>query len=222
MKSSNLLSSLALLVPSVIYQYRLYPDGCSSFPYASPCMNDIYELSPEEVQEDATPVFGRLYPDDFDQIVDAIQESARTLNMFYCEFRVNLPRQGLRWRWSQAQPLRMEDGSIFWHGIISDITERKLAEEALHESEHKFRDTLINLDEGYYSVKLDGVLLDHNQAFSQILGFDRNVDLKGVLLLDFWQSSDLRAEYLSALKANGSIYNYQIDCELPIHAKGDE
>ncbi|MFZ5570214.1 MAG: PAS domain S-box protein [Thermodesulfobacteriota bacterium] len=128
-ESHNLLTNLARLVPGVIYQYRLYPDGSSAFPYASPGMNDIYEVTPEEVREDATPVYGRLHPDDYDQVVAAIQESAQTLEIFYCEFRVLLPRQGLRWRWSQAHPERMHDGSILWHGIILDVTERKKAEE---------------------------------------------------------------------------------------------
>ncbi|MFA5180888.1 MAG: PocR ligand-binding domain-containing protein [Syntrophales bacterium] len=126
----KLLSNLASLVPGVIYQYRLYPDGRSAFPYASQAMNDIYEVTPEEVREDATPVFGRLHPDDHDRVAADIFESARTLETFYCEFRVILPRQGLRWRWSQAQPQRLDDGSTLWHGIISDITERKQAEDA--------------------------------------------------------------------------------------------
>ncbi|MCX5977776.1 MAG: PAS domain S-box protein, partial [Coprothermobacterota bacterium] len=123
-QSHDLLANLARLVPGVVYQYRLYPDGRSAFPYSSPGMNDIYEVTPEEVREDATPVFGRLHPDDYDLVSDSIQESARTLQEFYCEFRVILPRQGLRWRWSQAHPERMADGGALWHGIISDITER--------------------------------------------------------------------------------------------------
>ncbi len=130
-QSHNLLANLARLVPGVIYQYRLFPDGRSAFPYSSPGMNDIYEVTPAEVREDATPVFGRLHPDDYGRVGELIQESARTLRTFYCEFRVILPRQGLRWRWSQAQPERMEDGGTLWHGIISDITERKQAEERL-------------------------------------------------------------------------------------------
>jgi len=131
LESHDLLANLARQVPGVVYQYRLYPDGRSAFPYASPGMNDIYEVTPEEVQDDATPVFGRLHPDDFDKVSNSIQESARTLRTFFCEFRVNLPKQGLRWRWSQAQPERMPDGGTLWHGIISDITERKEAEKAL-------------------------------------------------------------------------------------------
>jgi PAS domain S-box-containing protein len=133
-QTHDLLTNLTRLVPGVVYQYRLFPDGRSAFPYASPGMNDIYEVKPEEVQHDATPVFGRLHPDDYERVATAIQESARTLQTFYCEFRVILPRQGLRWRWSQAQPERTEDGGTLWHGIISDITARKQAETALSAS----------------------------------------------------------------------------------------
>lgn len=132
-QSYALLTNLTRQVPGVVYQYRLYPDGRSSFPYSSPGMNDIYEVTPEAVREDAAPVYGRLHPDDHDHVVKAIQESARTLQTFYCEFRVVLPRQGLCWRWSQAQPERLEDGSTLWHGIISDITKRKQMEEQLQQ-----------------------------------------------------------------------------------------
>ena len=127
-RNHDLLTSLARLVPGVIYQYRLDPDGRSAFPYSSPGMNDIYEVTPEEVREDASPVFSRLHPEDTEDVSQRIVESARTLRIFTCEFRVILPRQGLRWRWSQAFPERTAGGGTLWHGIIMDITERKEAE----------------------------------------------------------------------------------------------
>ncbi|MDK9706521.1 MAG: PAS domain S-box protein [Desulforhopalus sp.] len=142
-ESHDLLNNLARLVPGVIYQYRLFPDGRSAFPYASPGINDIYEMQPEEVREDASPVFSRLHPEDRARVSEAIFQSARTLETFFCEFRVLLPRQGLRWRWSQAQPQPMEDGGTLWHGIISDITDRKRAEEKLRES-NEYLENLIN------------------------------------------------------------------------------
>ena len=57
----------------------------------------------------------------------------------------------------------------YLEGGLQDITERKRAEKALQESERKFRETIKHLDEGYYSCMMDGVLLDHNQAFNRIL-----------------------------------------------------
>ena len=166
-KSHDLLTNLARLVPSVIYQYRLYPDGRSAFPYASPGMNDIYEVTPEEVRQDATPVFGRLHPEDYGRVGDTIMESARTLQTFYCEYRVILPRQGLRWRWSQAHPERTEDGGTLWHGIISDITERKRAEQ----------EKTILEGQLHQSQKMEavgrlagGVAHDFNNMLSAILG----------------------------------------------------
>jgi PAS domain S-box-containing protein len=110
--------------------------------------------------------------------------------------------------------LKDESGNVT--GALSsarDITEIQHAEEALRKSELKFRATIVNLDEGYYSVTLDGKLLEHNQAFNRILGFDIHEDLKGVQLPDFWQDPDQRREYLKAFAASGAITNYQIDAK---------
>ena len=129
--SHDMLEKLAAQVPGVVYKYRLYPDGRSAFPFSSDGMYDIYEVTPEEVREDASPVFTRLHPDDYNDIVETITESARTQTFYHSEFRVILPKQGLRWRMCDAKPELLEDGSTLWYGIITDITERKLTEEAL-------------------------------------------------------------------------------------------
>ncbi|NEW81383.1 MAG: PAS domain S-box protein [Mariniphaga sp.] len=91
-----------------------------------------------------------------------------------------------------------------------DITERKLAEEAIIESEHKFREAVSNLDEGYYSVSPDGIINEHNKAFCRILGFDLTTDLQGVYMPDFWQNHDERTDYLDSISKYGAISNYQI------------
>jgi PAS domain S-box-containing protein len=94
-----------------------------------------------------------------------------------------------------------------------DITERKKAELALLESEKKFSDTVKYLDEGYYSVTVDGILLEHNLAFNRILGIDITRDMKGVKLPDFWQNPEERTGYLNELMTNGIIKNYEINAK---------
>ncbi|MEK7718182.1 MAG: response regulator, partial [Bacteroidota bacterium] len=140
-KSHEMLLKLTDRVPGVIYQYRMYSDGHSCFPYSSPGMKEIYGVTPEEVREDATPVFGRVHPEDYDFIVSSIMESARTLELYHSEFRVILPGIGLQWRLCEAKPERMEDGGTLWYGIITDITERKITEHLLKESEYFFKES---------------------------------------------------------------------------------
>jgi two-component sensor histidine kinase len=126
-----MITKLTAQVPGVVYQYRLYPDGRSCLPFASPGVRDIYEVTPEELREDGAMVLDRLHPDDRERVSALILESSRSLEPFHCEFRVALPRQGTRWRLCDAMPERMDDGGTLWHGIISDITDRKEADDAL-------------------------------------------------------------------------------------------
>jgi signal transduction histidine kinase len=136
-KSYELLNNLAMQVPGVVYQYRLYPDGRSAFPFSSPGMYDIYMVTPEEVREDASPVFTRLHPDDYDIVQETIIESARNQTFYQSEFRVILPGIGVRWRHCNAKPTRLEDGSTLWYGIIFDITDRKMVENELIRAKEK-------------------------------------------------------------------------------------
>ena len=106
-------------------------------------MSDIYEVTPEEVREDATPVFGRLHPDDYDRVSADIMRSARTLDdvLLRVPGRPASPGPALA---SGRRPTRCapEDGGTLWHGIISDITERKLAEEEIHRQAEQLRRTV--------------------------------------------------------------------------------
>ena len=129
---TQLLDNLSRHVPGVIYQYRLFPDGHSCFPYASQGLWDIYEVQLDEVATDAGLVYQRLHPQDREGVALSIQASALTLQPWRHEYRVVLPQQGERWRQGDAQPERLPDGSVLWHGFITDITERKRIEDVTH------------------------------------------------------------------------------------------
>lgn len=119
---------IGLNIPGMIYQYLLRTDASSCFPYASEGIRNIYGVTPEEVKDDATPVFAVLHPDDLAHVAQTIQTSAHNLTEWQAEYRVHHPQKGDIWVEGHATPERLPNGDIIWHGFISDITERKKAE----------------------------------------------------------------------------------------------
>jgi PAS domain S-box-containing protein len=166
-QSHTMLNNLSRQVPGVLFKSCLHTDGHFETPYASSNSYDIYELSLEDIRRDATTVFQRFHPDDRDRIFASIHESARTLKPWKCEYRVTLPRQGLKWLYGIAQPQRLEDGIIVWYGIIMDITERKRIDEMLRLKDF----TLGNIADAIYWVNPDGRFWDVNRAAEKMLDY---------------------------------------------------
>ena len=76
-----------------------------------------------------------------------------------------------------------------------------------------YQNIIKNLMGGFYSVTLDGILLDYNKEFARILGFDSDKDLKGINLPNFWQDPGDRKNYLKEISRNGFIKNYLINAK---------
>lgn len=129
----DLITSLTNEVPGLVFQYRLLPNGASFFSYASAGIRDIYEVTPEQVAASASPIYEIIHPDDLPDYRASLDASAASLTPWHLEYRVKLPRQGLRWRQGDARPQRLEDGSTLWHGFITDVTEHKRIETELQE-----------------------------------------------------------------------------------------
>nr|WP_314902123.1 response regulator [uncultured Deefgea sp.] len=129
------LQKIGTQVPGMVYQYRLFADGRSCFPYVSSGIRDIYGLSPTDVAEDAAAVFAVLHPDDMAQVIESITYSFNTLQCWQAIYRVNHPQKGVIWVEGIATPERTPEGDTLWHGFITDITVRKAAEARLLASE---------------------------------------------------------------------------------------
>lgn len=72
-----------------------------------------------------------------------------------------------------ANPVHRGGRVVGLLGIARDVTARKQAEEALRESEERYRTILDNILEGYHEVDLAGRFQSCNESFLKMLGYSR-------------------------------------------------
>jgi signal transduction histidine kinase len=87
-----------------------------------------------------------IYPDDQPKLLTAVQEAIRARSVFQLEHRVRRLGGTTGWVLSRAVPLKNEHGEVCeWFGTASDITKRKLVEEALVEADRRKNEFLAML-----------------------------------------------------------------------------
>lgn len=55
---------MSSLLPGVIFQFEVRPDGTMSFPYASAGIERVYGVTPEQAKADGSIVFNAIHPED--------------------------------------------------------------------------------------------------------------------------------------------------------------
>ena len=119
--------------------------------YLSPAYKRISGRSPGERYQDTDyqPFLHMIHPDDRERM-EQIMSSAEGKE-FDIEFRIYHADGSLRWIRDRGFPIRDQSGQVYRiAGVANDITERKLAEEALRESEERFRQLADNIREVFW------------------------------------------------------------------------
>jgi sigma-B regulation protein RsbU (phosphoserine phosphatase) len=125
------------------------------------------------------------HPDDSERIGEEIRGYAEAdVEEYTQEYRCVTKSGDVRWVEDQTSVVRDENGiKIHNQGILVDITERKLAEDALRKSEEKFRRIVETAAEGFILMDEDLVIVDVNEAYCKMLGYARE-ELLGKTPLD--------------------------------------
>jgi two-component system, cell cycle sensor histidine kinase and response regulator CckA len=121
------------------------------------------------IDADAPPEeFVRLiHPEDRDRVRQAVERALDTGEELDVEFRLRMPDGSIRWMIDRGCMLRDASGGRL-SGVMLDITARKLAEDALRESEQRLQDVLDN-STAMISVKdLDGRYQLVNRRFEEL------------------------------------------------------
>ena len=114
--------------------------------------------------------------------------------------------ESLVWTSVSASPLIFMEGVVT---ITNDITEHKLADDKLKESEEKYRNLFNNMQVGLLRTRVDGLtILDFNDKFLEICEYSRE-ELQNKPSLIFWADIKERNAMTAILKKEGSVKDYE-------------
>ena len=156
------IQNITARVPGVLFLARVRPDGSSSFLYTSQAAVDMLEIAPQELRRDGNLFFSRVHHDDKKALIVSLGQAGRERTFWRGVYRVVLPSRGLRWYSVEALPQPEADGSTLWHGFTNDVTESRLAAEAL-ERQHRMLEAVRKAQLAF--IESD----DKRQAFEALL-----------------------------------------------------
>lgn len=164
-------------VPSVIYLDKVGPPMESL--YVSPVVEQMMGITPGEWLADTDLWQELIHPDDRDEIVAGYLGAARAHEPWRAEYRICTRDDRTIWVHDETTFLHDEAGHPkFIQGVISDVTERRLAEQALRESEQREREAAERLRalDDMKNTFLAAVSHELRSPLTSILGLSLTLD----------------------------------------------
>lgn len=93
-----------------------------------------------------------------------------------------------------------------------DITARKQIENNIRASEEKYRNIFESLQDVYYEVSIDGIILELSPSVSTLSkGCYKREDLIGKQILSLYKNPEMRDKFVSILIEGGSLSDFELD-----------
>ncbi len=157
-----------------------------------------------------------IHPEDRELTKQAVAEAVNAGPRYDLEYRIVRPDAEVRFVHSQGDIVKDASGRPFrMFGTAQDVTEKKRAEQALRDAEHKYRAIFENAIEGIFQSTPDGKFLSVNPALARMFGYDSPDeliasvnDIQQTLYVD----PKRRDEFKRAIETRGSVelFEYEI------------
>lgn len=145
-------------------------DATGTLTYISPVVKVLGDYTPEEVVGHSFTEF--IHPEDLPILMESFQQTL-TGNLHPSEFRIPRKSGAPLWIRSSSRPILRDGQVIGLRGVLTDISERKQAEEALRESEQRYRNLFENANDAIATFTLDSIITSCNRGAERMLGWSR-------------------------------------------------
>ncbi|WP_163339329.1 SpoIIE family protein phosphatase [Desulfopila sp. IMCC35008] len=144
-----------------------------------------FGYSPDEFLDGSIQFRDIVYHEDRERVSKEISRYAEEDVEEYTMYYRCVTRDGdVRWVMDKTSVVRDEDGNKTHNqGVLFDITERKLAQDALKKSEQKYRRIVETAAEGFVLMDVNLKITDVNKAYCRMLGYTRD-ELIGKTTMD--------------------------------------
>lgn len=189
--------------PAVIYTCRT--DGDYDATFVSDNVANILGHEPEDFVRNPGFWINNVHPDDRQRILPGLLD-LRAKGRYSHEYRFRHKDGGYRWIRDDLALLRDPEGrpaEII--GAMVDISERKVAEEALADSERRYRLLFERNQAAIFRTTLDGRILDCNEAYAQLLGYRTCDEMRTHNSSDFYFSAEDRKDLIAKMQAEGGV-----------------
>ena len=155
------------------------------YDYVSPSVESLVGYSPDEfLGMDNKTTLKMIHPDDVPVLRDAIARSEKT-GRANAEYRQRSKNGDYIWISNRISVVEDSSGRpLYRTSSIRDITERKRAEEALRESEEKYRTIVETANEGIWTVDARLITTFVNEKMADMLGYGPN-EMIGISAFNF-------------------------------------
>lgn len=170
MENERQFKSLVSNIPGVLYRCRCDPYW--TMEYLSPAIERLCGYPASDFIGNGVRAYSSIiHPDDADMVDGFILKAVRTRQPYSIEYRILHSDGGVRWVYEKGRASYRDDGEVLYRdGAIMDVSERRAAQEALLDSEEKYRSVISTMAEGVVLLNASGEVQAANASAAQILG----------------------------------------------------
>ncbi len=188
-ENRRMLSTLLKHLPGMAYKCKF--DKYWTMEFVSDGCKNLTGYKPDDlIMNRIIPYSEIINPADREHVLAEVQNSVVEDRPFQIIYRIITKDNTEKWVWEQGNSVRDENRKIVaLEGFITDITAQRIAQEALENSEYKFKSLVEDSFVGVYIIQNDKFIYV-NPSFAKIFGYSQEEIIGRKKVLDLVDGDD--------------------------------